>query len=100
MNDLYAIQATLTSVDYVSFTDLATFKGIAEWSDAHQSDVHVQRSEFVKGPKAYIVQLTDAQLSEAEWEAAFENGFGYVDVAGIKFYLSEGRRVRIGTSML
>lgn len=100
MNDLYAMQATLTSVDYVSFTDIATFKGIAEWSDAHQSDVHVQCSEFVKGPKAYIVQLTDAQLSEAEWEAAFENGFGYVDVAGVKFYLSEGRRVRIGTSML
>lgn len=100
MSDLYAMQATLTSVDYVSFTDLETFKGIAEWSDAHQSDVHVQRSEFIKGPKAYIVQLTDAQLSEAEWSAAFENGYGYVDVAGVKFYLSEGRRVRIGTSML
>lgn len=99
MSDLYMMQATLTSVDYVSLTDPATFKGIADWSDAHQADVSVQRSEFVKGPRAYIVKITDAQLSEDEWNAAFENGYGYVDIAGIEFYLTEGRRIRFGISM-
>lgn len=99
MSDLYIMQATLTSVDYVSFTDPATFKGIADWSDAHQADVSVQRSEFVEGPRAYIVKITDAQLSEDEWNAAFENGYGYVDIAGIEFYLTEGRRVRFGIHM-
>lgn len=98
MSDLCMMQATLTSVDYVSLTDPATFKGIADWSDAHQADVSVQRSEYTKGPKSYIIRLTDAQLSEDEWNAAFEKG--HVDIAGIKFYLSEGRRIRFGISMM
>ena len=99
MSDMYIMQTTLTSVDHVSLTDPAVFKGIADWADAHQADVSVQLSEYVKGPKAYIVQITDAQLSEDEWNAAFENGYGYVDIAGIKFYLSEGRRIRFGIRM-
>lgn len=98
MNDLYAMQATLASADYVSLRDPATFKSIMDWSDAHQADVSMQLSDYVTGSKAYIVRLTDAQLSDAEWATAFENG--YINVAGIKFYLTEGRRVRIGTSML
>lgn len=99
MSDLYIMQITLTSVDYVSLTDPATFKSIADWSDAHQADITVQRSEYTKGPKSYIIRITDAQLSEDEWNAAIENGYGYVDIAGIKFYLSEGRRIRFGFRM-
>lgn len=98
MSDLYVMQATLASADYVSFRDHATFKGVADWADEHLADVSMQLSDYVTGSKAYIVRLTDAQLSDAEWEAAFENG--YVNIAGIKFYLTEGRRVRVGTGML
>lgn len=98
MSDLYVMQATLVSADYVSFRNHTTFKGVADWADEHLADVSMQLSEYVTGSKAYIVRLTDAQLSDAEWEAAFENG--YVNIAGIKFYLTEGRRVRVGTGML
>lgn len=98
MSDLYAMQATLASVDYVSLTDPATFRGIAYWADAHQAEITVQLSDYVIGSKAYIVRLTDVQLSDAEWDAAFENG--YVNIAGIEFYLTEGRRIRFGTCMM
>lgn len=98
MSDLYAIQATLTSVDYVSLTDPATFKGVAYWSDAHQAEITVQRSEYTKGAKSYIIRLTDALLSEDELDNAFEKG--HVDIAGIKFYVAEVRRIRFGTCMM
>lgn len=98
MSDLCVMRATLASEDYVSFTDPETFKGIAEWSDAHQADVSMQLSEYVKSPEAYIVRLSDAQLSEDELDNAFEKG--RVDIAGIKFYVTEVRRIRFGTSMM
>lgn len=100
MSNLYVMQTTLTSVGYVSLTDPAVFGGLADWSDAHQANISVQRSAFIKGPKAYIVQITDVQLSADEWSAALEDGYGYVTIAGIKFYLSEGRRVRFGIRMI
>ena len=97
MSDMYIMQTTLTSVDYVSFMDPATFRGIADWSDTHQADITVQRSECIKGPKSYIIRLTDAQLSEDEWDNAFEKD--HVDIAGIKFYVTEARRIRFGIRM-
>ena len=97
MSDLYIMQTTLTSVDYGSLTDPATFKSIADWSDAHQADVSVQLSEYVNSPEAYIVRLTDAQLSEDELDNAFEKG--HVDIAGIEFYVTEVRRIRFGIRM-
>ena len=98
MSDLYAMQATLASANYVSFTDPETFKGVAYWSDAHQADITVQCSEYTKGPKSYIIRLTDAMLSEDELDNAFEKG--HVDIAGIKFYVTEVRRIRFGTCMM
>lgn len=98
MNDLYVMQATLASASYMSFVDSGTFKDIAAWADDHTADVSVQRSDYAKGNKVYIVRISDALMSEAEWNEAFERG--YVEIANTKFYVTEGRCARVGTSML
>lgn len=91
MNKNDVIVATLVSTNYISFANHEAFKGIIDWADKHRANFSMQLSEYVKGPKAYIVRLSDAELTEAEWQDAFEKN--YVNVAGFKFYLTEGRYV-------
>lgn len=98
MNDTAVMVATLVSVDYISFANHEAFKGIADWADKHRANFSMQLSEYVKGPKAYIVCLSDAELTEAEWQDAFEKN--YVNVAGFKFYLTEGRYEHVCTRVL
>lgn len=98
MSDFSVFLADLVSANYISFADHESFKDLTEWADAHSADFSMQLSEYNRGPKSYIVRLGSAQLTDDEQQSALEKG--YMNIAGYKFYLAEGRYKSVGTCVL
>lgn len=98
MNNIPVFFADLVSANYISFANHEAFKDLTAWADTHGADFSMQLSEYNRGPKSYIVRLGSAQLTDDEQQSALEKG--YMNIAGYKFYLAEGRYKSVGTCVL